>query len=65
MYEREKGDSDKMNYLYDLIIGILVGFLSRFLVEIFYNSNIEITLLVMGILFPYVILGQCYGSYTK
>ena len=43
--------------MYDLIIGILVGFLSRFLVEIFYNSNIEITLLVMGILFPCVILG--------
>ena len=46
-----------MYYLYDLIIGILVGFLSRFLVEIFYNSNIETTLLVMGILFPCVILG--------
>ncbi|MBD5545672.1 MAG: hypothetical protein HDR01_15860 [Lachnospiraceae bacterium] len=46
-----------MYYLYDLIIGILVGFLSRFLVDIFYNSNIEITLLVMGILFPCVILG--------
>ena len=46
-----------MYYLYDLIIGILVGFLSRFLVDIFYNSNIEMTLLVMGILFPCVILG--------